>query len=249
MTEPLLQVRGLTRRFGGILANDGIDLDLQAGEVHAVIGANGAGKSTLIGQLGGEIAPDHGSIRLRGRDVTHLPPHRRARLGLARTYQTVSLLPAFTVAENVAFALVARDGQAFRFWRPAAGDRRLADEARTVLGRVGLAGDADRRAGTLNHGAQRQLEIAMAIATRPRLLLCDEPMAGLGLGETDGVIGLLRDLGREIGLLLVEHDMQAVFALAQRITVLDRGRVVATGAPEAIRANADVQRLYLGAEA
>ncbi len=249
MADPLLQVRGLTKHFGGIVANDAIDLDVHAGELHAVIGANGAGKSTFIAQLGGDVAPDAGTIRFLGRDISRLPVHRRAHLGLARTFQTVNLLPAFSAVENVALALIARDGHAFRFWRRATDDCRVTAEARAVLDRVGLADAGHRPAGTLSHGGQRQLEIAMALATRPRLLLCDEPMAGLGLGESDSLIALLAEVARDIGLLLVEHDMQAVFALARRITVLDRGRVIASGPPAAIRADAEVQRLYLGAEA
>ena len=229
------------------MASDDITLAIPAGELHAIIGPNGAGKTTLIGELAGEIAPDAGRIRFGGRDVTALPIHRRSVLGLARSFQITSLFAEFTALDNVALAVQAHSGHSFRFWGDARTDAALREPARAVLAQVGLADRADAPVANLSHGEHRQLEIAMALATRPRLLLLDEPMAGMGPDETARMVGTLKDLKRQLTIVLIEHDMAAVFALADRITVLVYGRVIASDAPAAIRANAEVRRAYLGA--
>ena len=246
MTRPLLEVRGLIKRFGGLVAIDELDLDIEPGEIHAIIGPNGAGKTTLIGQLTGELRPDGGSIAFAGRDITRLPTHRRAHLGLARSFQITSVFLDFTTLDNVALAVQAHDGHSFRFWRRARRDRGLREPAMTALEHVGLAARADDIASSLSHGEHRQLEIAMALATGPRLLLLDEPTAGMGAEESARMIELLGGLKGGQTILLVEHDMDAVFALADRITVLVYGRAIATGEPEEIRANAKVREAYLG---
>jgi len=246
VAEPIVQVEGLTKRFGGLLASDGIDLDLRHGEVHAVIGPNGAGKTTLLAQLTGELAPNAGRIRVDGRDITRLAVHARSHLGLARTFQITSVLPNFTAEDNVALAVQAHAGHSFRFWAKAHAVAALRQPARAVLERVGLAGRAGVLAASLSHGEHRQLEVAMALATRPRVLLLDEPMAGMGPDESARMVRMLRELKSSHAILLVEHDMDAVFALADRISVLVYGRVIATGAPADIRANAEVRRAYLG---
>jgi len=248
-TEPLLEAGGLTRRFGGLVAVDALALDVTAGEVHGVIGPNGAGKTTLIALLAGALKPDAGRIRLDGADITALPDHARARRGLARSFQVTSIFPAFTALDNAALAVQAQAGHSFRCWRPARRDPRLRDPAREALARVGLAARADVPAGALAHGEQRQLEIAMALAARPRVLLLDEPMAGLGAEESAAMTALIAGLKGGPGILLVEHDMDAVFALADRITVLVNGRVLAAGPPAAVRADPDVRAAYLGEEA
>src|SRR6266478_8148360 len=246
MTEPLLAIDGLTKRFGGIAASDDISLAVPQGELHAVIGPNGAGKTTLIGQLAGEIVPDAGRIGFAGRDITGLPIFRRSQLGLARSFQITSLFLDFTVLDNVALAVQAHAGHSFRFWRDARSQSELRTPARAALARVGLAGRADVVVSNLSHGEHRQLEIAMALATRPRMLLLDEPMAGMGPDESARMVKTLRELKRELTILLIEHDMEAVFALADRITVLVYGRIIASGTPAAIRANAEVRQAYLG---
>ncbi len=246
MAEPLLRVESLTKSFGGVIASDDITLDIVPGELHAVIGPNGAGKTTLIGQLTGEIAPNAGYVRFDGHDITALPVYGRSALGLARSFQITSLFLDVTALDNVALAVQAHAGHSFRFWRAARRDPALREPARAALGRVGLAGRADVIVSRMSHGEQRQLEFAMALATRPRVLLLDEPMAGLGPEESTRVVNLLRELKRELAILLVEHDMEAVFALADRITVLVYGRVIASGAPAAIRADAEVRKAYLG---
>jgi len=246
VADPLLQIRGLTKKFGGVLASDGISLDVPAGELHAIIGPNGAGKSTLIGQLAGEIDPDAGRIFFNGRDITHMPTHRRNALGLARSFQVTSLFLDFTVLDNVALAVQAHAGHSFRFWAPARSEPKLRQPARAALARVGLESRADVVCANLSHGEHRQLEIAMALAGAPRMFLLDEPMAGMGPDESARMIALLRDLKREQTILLIEHDMDAVFRLADRITVLVDGRVIASGAPDDIRADAAVRQAYLG---
>ncbi|MBM3528501.1 MAG: ABC transporter ATP-binding protein [Alphaproteobacteria bacterium] len=246
MAEPLLRVDGLTKRFGGVVASDDIMLDVSAGELHAIIGPNGAGKTTLIGQLQGEIAPNSGRIAFDGRDITALPVYDRSMLGLARSFQITSLFRDFTALDNVALAVQAHAGHSFRFWRNARAESELRDPARAALKRVGLEGRADVIVSSLSHGEQRQLEIAMALASRPRLLLLDEPMAGLGAEESARMVQTLRELKQELTILLIEHDMEAVFALADRITVLVYGRVIASGAPADIRANEEVRQAYLG---
>ncbi len=246
MTEPLLQIEDLTKRFGGVVASDQISLDMPPGELHAIIGPNGAGKTTLIGELTGETAPDAGRIRFDGADITALPVHRRSQLGLARSFQITSLFLDFTALDNVALAVQAHAGHSFRFWRNARRDPQLTEPARAALQRVGLAERADILVANLSHGEHRQLEIAMALATGPRMLLLDEPMAGMGPDESARMVRMLRELKRELTILLIEHDMEAVFALADRITVLVYGRVIASGKPEVIRANPEVREAYLG---
>ena len=246
MADALLQVAGLTKRFGGVVASDNIALDVRPGELHAIIGPNGAGKTTLIGQLTGEIAPDAGRIAFDGADITALPVYERSALGLARSFQITSLFPDFTALDNVALAVQAHAGHSFRFWNDARREDALRAPARAALDRVGLGARADALVVSMSHGEHRQLELAMALATSPRLLLLDEPMAGLGPEESARMVEMLRALKRDLTILLVEHDMEAVFALADRITVLVYGRVIASGDPAAIRANAEVRQAYLG---
>ncbi len=243
---PLLVTEHLRKQFGGVIATDDVSLTVQDGEIHAVIGPNGAGKTTLIAQLAGELEPDAGRIYFGGSDVTRRPVHERSLLGLARSFQITSIFRDFTVLDNVALAVQAHRGSSFRFWRNARRDPTLREPARQALAAVGLDGRAGVVAGDLAHGEQRQLEIAMALATRPRLLLLDEPMAGMGREEGERMVELLRGLKAGHGVLLVEHDMDAVFALADRITVLVYGRAIASGTPHAIRNDARVIEAYLG---
>jgi branched-chain amino acid transport system ATP-binding protein len=244
--DALLAIDSLTKRFGGVVASDTISLDVPTGELHAIIGPNGAGKSTLIGELTGEITPDAGRVRFDGADITGLPTYRRSRLGLARSFQITSLFLDFTTLDNVALAVQAHAGHSFRFWRNARKQAALRDPARAALARVGLAERGDVLVSRLSHGEHRQLEIAMALATGPRMLLLDEPMAGMGPDESARVVATLRELKGELTILLIEHDMEAVFALADKITVLVYGRIIASGTPDAIRANAEVRQAYLG---
>ena len=246
MADPLLRVENLVRRFGGIVATDNLSLDVATGELHAIIGPNGAGKTTLISQLIGQLRPSAGTIRFAGQDITHLPAWRRSQRGLARSFQITSLLPDFTAADNVALAAQARDGHSFHFWGNARREKHLRDAARSALARVGLEQRADVVVSKLSHGEQRELELAVALATKPQLLLLDEPMAGLGATESARMVKLLAELRREVTIVLVEHDMEAVFALADRITVLVYGRVIASGVPAAIRGNEEVKRAYIG---
>jgi len=246
VAEVLLEIEGLAKRFGGVVAADGISLTLQAGELHAIIGPNGAGKSTLIAQLTGEIAPDSGYIRFDGEDITAVPAYRRSQLGLARSFQVTTLFPDFTAIDNVALCVQAHSGHSFRFWRNARSETELRDRAKAALQRAGLADRAATVVGDLSHGERRQLEIAMALAARPRMLLLDEPMAGMGPEESARLVRLLQALKGEVTVLLIEHDMDAVFALADRISVLVYGRIIATGGPAAIRADAAVREAYLG---
>jgi branched-chain amino acid transport system ATP-binding protein len=246
VAEALLKIEGLSKRFGGVVASDNVVLDVQPKELHAVIGPNGAGKTTLIGELTGEVAPDAGRVYFNGTDITSLPVYARSALGLARSFQVTSLFLDFTALDNVALAVQAHAGHSFHFWRSAREERALRDPARAALQRVGLGDRTNVVAASLSHGEQRQLEIAMALADVPRLLLLDEPMAGLGAEESARMVKLLRELKQEFPILLVEHDMEAVFALADRITVLVYGRVIASGLPAEIRANEDVRRAYLG---
>ena len=248
MSPPLLNIDGLTKRFGGLLASDQISLAVEPHELHAIIGPNGAGKTTLIGQLAGDVTPDAGRIVFAGTDITRLPAHRRAALGLARSFQITSIFRDLSVLDNVALAVQARAGHSFRFLRPARSDPALRTPARALLDQVGLAARANHLAATLAHGEKRALEIAIALAARPRLLLLDEPMAGMGTEESAEIIALLHAIKSSISILLIEHDMDAVFALADRITVLVYGRAIATGTPEQIRANPEVRRAYLGEE-
>jgi len=246
VSEPLLRVEGLVKRFGGLLATDGVDFTVEEGEVHAIIGPNGAGKTTLIAQLAGELRPDAGSIRFAGEDITALRTYERSARGLARSFQITSVFREFSALDNVALAVQAHAGHSFRFWRAARRDEELREPARAILRQVGLEGRAEVAAANLAHGEKRALEIAMALATRPRLLLLDEPMAGMGPEDSARMVRLLSTFKGGLTTVLIEHDMDAVFALADRITVLVYGRVVATGAPQAIRENAEVRQAYLG---
>ncbi len=238
MTAPVLRVTAMRRRFGGVLAVDDVSLDLAEGELHAVIGPNGAGKTTLIHLLSGALKPSAGTIVLDGRDITGLAMHRRVRLGLARSYQITSLFPNFTVLENLALALQGT-GQG----RGGPDDR---DRARAELDAVGLGNHADQLAGALAHGERRQLELGLALATGARILLLDEPMAGMGPEEAARITSLIESLKRRRTILLVEHDMEAVFRLADRISTLVYGRLIASGAPDEIRRHPEVRRAYLG---
>jgi branched-chain amino acid transport system ATP-binding protein len=246
VADPLLRVENLVRRFGGIVATDHLSLDVARGELHAIIGPNGAGKTTLISQLTGQLQPNSGAIHFAGRDITRLPAFRRSALGLARSFQITSLLPDFTALDNVALAVQAHDGHSFYFWGNARKEKHLREKALAALTRVGLEQRADAVVSRLSHGEQRELELAVALATSPQLLLLDEPMAGLGATESARMVKLLQELRREVTIVLVEHDMDAVFALADRITVLVYGRVIASDTPDAIRKHEEVKRAYLG---
>ena len=245
----LLSVEKLTKSFGALRASDAIDFDVAEGETHAVIGPNGAGKTTFIAQLSGMLRPDAGRIVFGGEDITSLPAPRRARKGLARSFQITSVYREFTALQNVALAVQAHTGHSFRFWRDARNDDALVFPAQEFLQQVGLGDRQSVLAGNLAHGEQRQLEMAMVLATRPRLMLLDEPMAGMGADESRRLVELLGSLKRRQTIVLVEHDMDAVFRLADRISVLVYGRVIATDTPERIRANEEVRRAYLGEDA
>jgi len=249
MPEPLLSARGLVKRYGGLVATNDVSLDVANGEVHALIGPNGAGKTTLVAQLAGEVTPDSGTVHFAGVDITRALPHRRAMHGLARSFQITTICPEFTVLDNIALATQAHAGHSFRFWRSARRDRLLREPARHWLEVVGLSDRADVQAGTLAHGEKRTLELAMALATRPRMLLLDEPMAGAGPDDSARMVQLLASLKGQQTILLVEHDMDAVFALADTITVLVRGRVIASGSPGVIRQDSVVLEAYLGEDA
>lgn len=246
MSEPLLKVDHLGKRFGGIVATDDLSLAVGPGELHAIIGPNGAGKTTLIAQLSGQLSADSGRIYFASADITTLPMYRRSRLGLARSFQITSLFLDLSVLDNVALAVQAHAGHSFHFWRDARSEPELRDPARAALARAGLSERADWPASLLSHGEHRQLELAMALAGSPRMLLLDEPMAGLGPEESARMVDMLRALKGDLTILLVEHDMEAVFALADRITVLVYGRAIASGKPADIRANAAVREAYLG---
>jgi branched-chain amino acid transport system ATP-binding protein len=242
----LLQVENLAKRFGGIVATDDLSINIPQGQLHAVIGPNGAGKTTLIAQLSGQLTPDSGRMWFAGSNIMALPMPARSALGLARSFQITSLFLDLSVLDNVALAVQAHAGHSFRFWRNARGQSELRDPARAALARVGLKARENLPASALSHGEHRQLELAMALASKPRMLLLDEPMAGLGPEESARMVAMLRELKKELTILLVEHDMEAVFALADRITVLVYGRVIASGKPEEIRNNAQVRDAYLG---
>jgi branched-chain amino acid transport system ATP-binding protein len=246
---PLLVLHNLHKRFGGLRVTDDVSLTVQPNEIHAIIGPNGAGKTTLMSLIGGTIPPDSGSVLLAGRNVTTWSLPARARLGMARSFQITSIIPGFTTLENAAFAVQARTGSSFRFFRRARSDTNLNDQAYAALAQAGLADRANTIAAILSHGEKRQLELAIAIASRPRLLLLDEPLAGAGPEETDRLVPLLHALRASHGILLVEHDMQAVFALADRISVLVYGRIIATGDGATIRDHPDVRAAYLGDDA
>ena len=249
MAEPVLEIIGLEKSFGALKATDGVDLELRPGEIHALIGPNGAGKTTLIHQIAGTLKPSNGTIRFLGRDVGALGVAERARLGLGRTFQISSLAPEFSALRNVMLAVQAAQGSSFRFLRPVMRDASLVEPATEMLERVGLAGRARVPAAELSHGERRQLEIAVALALDPKAFVLDEPMAGMGPDGSKALTRFLDGLRREAPILLVEHDMDAVFALADRITVLVYGRVIASGTVAEIRADAEVRRAYLGEEA
>jgi branched-chain amino acid transport system ATP-binding protein len=248
VAEPVLRLEALSKSFGGLCVTDNVTLDVMPGELHAIIGPNGAGKTTLINQVSGLLTPDAGRILFAGRDITNLPVHARAALGLARSFQITSIVPGFTAIENVALAVQARMGSSFRFFGRAADEHGLNRPAMAALAEVGLAERADTLAGHLSHGEKRALELAIALAMRPALLLLDEPMAGTGHEETERLVQLLRRLKTSFPMVLVEHDMTAVFALADRISVLIYGRILASGSPDAVRADPKVVTAYLGEE-
>ena len=246
MAEPLLPLQGVCKDFGRLVVTDDVTLDVHAGEMHALIGPNGAGKTTLINQMSGLIAPDAGTVVFAGDDITALPPQTRALLGMSRTFQISSILPGFAVLENVALAVQARTGLSFRFFGNVAAEPELNIPAMAALEAAGIADRANARAGELSHGEKRALELAIALAMQPRLLLLDEPMAGIGRDETERLVNLLLGLKGQLTMILVEHDMAAVFALADRISVLIRGRLLTTGTPAQVRADPQVVAAYLG---
>ena len=245
----LLDVTHLRKSYGALKVTDDLMLSVDEGELHAIIGPNGAGKSTLIAQLSGQAKSDGGSVRFDGAELMGLPMDARVRRGMSRSFQITSILPAFTALENVAIAAQARDGSSFRFWAPVAADPALNDQAMAALDRVGLGPRAQTRAGALSHGEKRQLELAIALATRPRLLLLDEPLAGTSGQEAEQLVQLMARLKRDVTIVLIEHDMDAVFQLADRVSVLVYGRIIATGSPAEIRSDPQVRAAYLGDEA
>jgi branched-chain amino acid transport system ATP-binding protein len=248
VADAVLRIENLSKNFGGLRVTDDVTLDVMPGELHAVIGPNGAGKTTLINQISGILAPDSGRIVFAGEDVTGMRVDRRAQRGLARSFQITSILPRFSVLENVALAVQARSGTSFRFFGSATDEDELNAPALAALAQVGLADRADTAAGELSHGEKRALELAIALAMQPKLLLLDEPMAGTGHDEAQRLIAVLRSLKGCFPMVLVEHDMTAVFALADRISVLIYGRILASGPPAQVRANPQVVAAYLGEE-
>jgi len=249
MTEPLLKVTALNKHFGGIVATDNLHLNVAGGEIHAIIGPNGAGKTTLISQLSGQLKPTSGRIEFEARNITHHATARRARMGLARSFQITSVVMPMTLLENAMLAVQGRRGHSFRFWSPVNRDPAMRDAAMEALTEVGLEDRADYTAGVVSHGEQRQLEVAMALAMRPKLLLLDEPMAGMGVEESARMVEILKRLRGDKTILLIEHDMDAVFSLADQLSVLVNGHIIATDTVEAIRRNPEVQRAYLGEDA
>jgi branched-chain amino acid transport system ATP-binding protein len=242
----LLRTDQLVKRFGGLVATDHASLSVEAGELHALIGPNGAGKTTLIHQLSGGLAPSAGRIHFDGHDITGVPMHERVHRGLVRSYQITSVFKRLSVLDNLALALQSRDGSSLRFWQPARAERARYEAAAAVAERLGLGAQLDRIAGALSHGEQRQLEVGLALALNPKLLLLDEPMAGMGPEESERMVELLLGLRGSVAMLLVEHDMDAVFRLADRISTLVFGRIIATGTADEIRAHPEVKRAYLG---
>ena len=244
----MLSLRNLSKRFGGVVAVDGVTLDVAAGEVHALIGPNGAGKTTLIGQISGMVGCDAGTIIFQDADITRAKPHERVRAGLARSYQITSIFRRFSVLDNLALAVQARSGSSFSFWKPVAAERALFDEARAIAEEINLGAKLGFQASALAHGEQRALEVGLALATRPKLVLLDEPMAGMGPEESNRMIAMIGRIRAQVAVLLVEHDMDAVFRLADRISVMVNGRLIATDRPEKIRLNPEVRKAYLGDE-
>jgi branched-chain amino acid transport system ATP-binding protein len=248
MAEALLEVHNLSRRFAAVDALKQVNFSVEAGEVHALIGPNGAGKTTFIHHVSGALKPDSGSVHFAGKDVTALSMHQRVAAGMARSYQITNIFLGLSVLDNVALAVQGRQdaGSSFRFWKPVAAEQSLFDEARIYLEQVGLAERSARVAGNLAHGEQRALELAMALATQPKMLLLDEPMAGAGPEESARMVELIEHLARHVTILLVEHDMAAVFRLADRVSVLVNGSLICTGTPDEVRADPEVRRAYLG---
>jgi branched-chain amino acid transport system ATP-binding protein len=246
MTTPLLDVRGLHKRFGGVVASDGVDLQLRGGEIHALIGPNGAGKTSLVAQLAGQLASDSGQVVFDGADITRLVAHQRARRGLVRSFQITRLLKSLSVQGNLAFAVQATQDRVFAAWRPVRDEQTLFERARELLARLGLAHKADARIDQLSHGEQRALEVGMTLASRPRLVLLDEPLAGMGAQESQSMARLIESLRQDCAVLLIEHDVSAVFRLADRVSVLVSGRIIASGTPEAVRNHAGAIAAYLG---
>jgi branched-chain amino acid transport system ATP-binding protein len=244
----MLELANVSKRFGGVVATNDVTLTVRPGEIHALIGPNGAGKTTLIGQISGGLSTDSGTIRFLDSDVTRVSTHERVKLGLARSYQITSIFRRWSVIDNLALAVQARTGSSFAFWRPVSTERALFDEARSIAEEIGLGGKLDAAASTLSHGDQRVLEVGLALATQPKLVLLDEPMAGMGPEESRRMIALIGRIRSRVTVLLVEHDMDAVFRLAGRISVMVDGRLIATGEPEAIRNNPQVRKAYLGDE-
>lgn len=248
--QSLLSIRGLVKRFGELLVTDHVDLDVEANEIHAIIGPNGAGKTTLISQIMGELPSDEGHISLNDRPIDALSTAQRVRAGIGRSYQITSVIQQFTVLENVILAVQGGKGHGFHFWTPATRTPELLDQAEALIDTMGLTAQRDAAAMALSYGQQRQLEIAMALATEPKVLLLDEPMAGMGHGDTgsDMILELLQRLKKQYGILLIEHDMDAVFALADRISVLFYGKVICSGDVDTIRNSEEVREAYLGDE-
>ena len=244
----MLSLKKLGKRFGGVVAVDRVDLDVARGEVHALIGPNGAGKTTLIGLIAGTMPSDQGEILFLNEYLTQTKPHARVAAGLARSYQITSIFRRFSVLDNLALAVQARSGSSFSFWKPVAAESALFEEARAIASEVGLAEKLEFPGSTLAHGEQRALEVGLALATRPKLVLLDEPMAGMGPEESQRMIALIKRIRAQVTVLLVEHDMDAVFRLADRISVMVNGRLIATGAPTEIRSNPEVKKAYLGDE-
>lgn len=246
MSQAVLEIRDLVKSFGGVKASDKISLTVVPNEIHAIIGPNGAGKTTLVSQLSGSLRPDAGKVIFNGRDITSLPTYKRSAIGLARSFQITSLIMSMSVLDNVALGVQARDGHSFKFWRPARTITRLRDRAMEILHQINLVEKADNTVSALSHGERRQVEIAVALAGDPTLLLLDEPMAGMGASESAQMVEILKKMKGDKTIVLIEHDMDAVFALADRVSVLVYGRIIATGTPDEIRRNADVRRAYLG---
>ena len=245
-TAPILQIKSLVKYFGCLRATDDLNLNLQRGSIHALIGPNGAGKSTLIHQVSGSIKPDKGSILFDGVEITNIPMDERVQLGLARSYQITSIFHHLSVLDNIALAVMSVSGGGFHFWQPARSDKLRFESSKIIADQVGLVKRLNFIAGTLSHGEQRQLEVGIALATRPKLILLDEPMAGLGTDESERMLNLLQKLTPHVSILLVEHDMDAVFKLASQISVLVSGAVIATGTPQQIKSNSRVKQAYLG---
>jgi len=246
MTEPVLEICNLSKQFGGVKATDNISLSIAANEIHAIIGPNGAGKTTLVSQLSGSLQPDGGKIRFRGQDITSLATYKRSALGLARSFQITSLIMSMTVLDNIALGVQAHQGHSFKFWKPARSIESLRHKASEILEQIELIERADSKVSALSHGERRQVEIAVALATDPVLLLLDEPTAGMGASESAQMVEILKRMKGEKTIVLVEHDMDAVFALADKISVLVYGQIIATGTPDEIRQNEDVRHAYLG---